>query len=112
MNKFSLILILAAGIIFSCHHVKDLVSDKADPTVDYAKQGYQKGMVTDIQLDGCKWMIELQDSAGKKIEPGPDELAPDLLQDSLLVWVKYVPEDRMSICMAGQTVHITDIKRR
>jgi hypothetical protein len=112
MKKFSILLLLVAAIVFSCHHVKDLVSDKADPNVDYLKQGYAKGMVTDIQLDGCKWMIELQDSAGKKIEPGPDEMAPDLLKDSLFVWVKYTPEDRMSVCMAGQTVHIVDIKRR
>jgi len=117
MKKFILLafILTASAVIFSCHHlkqeVKDVVSYDADPKYDYAGNGYAKGFVTDVQLDGCKWMIQL-DSAGKRIEPGPDELAPVFLKDSLLVWVKYVPEDRMSVCMAGQTVHIVDIKKR
>jgi hypothetical protein len=113
MKKFSTLAFIftASALIFSCHHVKDLVSDKADPKVDYAALGYAKGFVTDVQLDGCKWMIQL-DSAGKRIEPEATDWPPGFQQDSLLVWVKYVAEDRMSICMAGQTVHIEDIKKR
>lgn len=112
----SLVFILAiSAFVFSCHHlkqeVKDVVSYDADPNYDYAGHGYAKGFITDVQLDGCKWMIQL-DSAGKRIEPGPDELPPVFLKDSLLVWVKYTPDDRLSICMAGQTVHIEDIKKR
>jgi hypothetical protein len=112
-----LVFILAtSAVIFSCHHlkqeVKDVVTYDADPNYDYAANHYAKGFVTDVQLDGCKWMIQLVDSAGKKIEPGPDELPPTFLKDSLLVWVKYTPEDRLSVCMAGQTVHVQDIKKR
>ncbi len=118
MKKYSfLIVILAASaIIFSCHHlkqdVKENISYEADPNYDYAKNGYQKGFVTDVQLDGCKWMVQLDTVGGKKIEPNTDELPPVFLKDSLLVWVKYVPEDRLSVCMAGQTVHIVDIRIR
>lgn len=97
-------------IIFSCHHVKNIITNTADPTVDYAAQGYVKGFVTDVQLDGCKWMIALSDSLPKKIEP--DDWPPGFQSDSLLVWVKYVFDDRLSICMAGMTVHIVDIKKR
>jgi hypothetical protein len=111
MKKNFLVPVLAMLVFaFSCHRVKDAVTDKADPDFDYAKNGYVKGYVTDVQLDGCKWMIALQDSGGKKIEP--DEIPPGFQQDSLLVWVKYKPEDRMSVCMAGQTVDILDIKKR
>ena len=109
LRYFSFLLALAA-IIFSCHRIKDVVTDKADPGFDYAKNGYAKGYVTEVQLDGCTWMIQLEDSAGKKIEP--DEIPPGFQKDSLLVWVKYKPDNRMSICMAGQTVNILDIKKR
>ncbi|HET6992096.1 MAG TPA: hypothetical protein VFJ43_12260 [Bacteroidia bacterium] len=112
MKKFIAILILVTVpvFIFSCRHVKNIITDTADPSVDYAKQGYVKGYVTEVQLDGCTWMIALSDSANKRIEP--DDWAPGFQKDSLKVWVKYTPDDRLSICMAGQTVHIVDIKKR
>ncbi|CAN5896771.1 hypothetical protein BH11BAC7_BH11BAC7_34240 [soil metagenome] len=110
MKKYFLLSILAIAVIaFSCHRVKEVVSEKADAKYDYAANGYAKGYVTEVQLDGCKWMIQL-DSAGKRIEP--DEIPPGFQHDSLAVWVKYKSVDRMSICMAGQTVDIVDIKKR
>lgn len=108
-TRLFLFLLAMPVILFSCHRVKGAVSDKADPKYDYAANGYVKGYITDVQLDGCKWMIKL-DSSGKRIEP--NEIPPGFEQDSLLVWVKYTPEDRMSICMAGQTVNIIDIRKR
>ena len=108
--RLPIFLLTLAVIIFSCHRIKDVVTDKADPDFDYAKNGYAKGYVTEVQLDGCKWMIQLQDSAGKRIEP--DDIPPSFQKDSTLVWVKYKPDNRMSVCMAGQTVNILDIKKR
>ena len=108
-QRFFFALLAIAVIAFSCHRVKEAVTDKADPNYNYAANGYVKGFVTDVELDGCKWMIQL-DSAGKRIEP--DEIPPSFQQDSLLVWVKYKPEERMSVCMAGQTVNIIDIRKR
>jgi hypothetical protein len=108
-TRFIIALLAVAAIILSCHHVKEVVSEKADPKFDYAANGYVKGYVTNVQLDGCTWMIQL-DSAGKRIEP--NEIPPSFQQDSLLIWVKYKPEERMSICMAGQTVNILDIRKR
>ncbi len=110
MKKYILLSIFSIALIaFSCHRVKEAVSEKADPKYDYAANGYAKGYVTEVQLDGCKWMIQL-DSAGKRIEP--DEIPPAFQQDSLLIWVKYQSVERMSICMAGQTVNIIDIRKR
>jgi hypothetical protein len=108
-TRFFITLLAVTALLFSCHRVKEAVTDKADPKYDYAANGYVKGYITDVQLDGCRWMIQL-DSAGKRIEP--NEIPPGFEQDSLLVWVKYKPEDRMSICMAGQTVSIIDIRKR
>ncbi len=109
-NKLILAILLIGTILFSCHNVKEVVTDKADPNYNYSANGYIKGYVTDVQLDGCKYMIALPDSANKRIEP--DEIAPAFQKDSLLIWVKYTPEDRMSVCMAGQTVKIVDIRKR
>lgn len=108
-TRFIIAILAVAAILFSCHRVKEAVSEKADPKYDYAANGYVKGYVTNVQLDGCTWMIQL-DSAGKRIEP--NEIPPSFQQDSLLIWVKYKPEERMSICMAGQTVNILDIRKR
>ncbi|HEU4717522.1 MAG TPA: hypothetical protein VFU15_06805 [Bacteroidia bacterium] len=76
---------------------------------DYVSQGYVKAMVTEIDLDGCKWMIRL-DSTGKNLEP--DELLPQFQKDSLQIWLKYKADDRMSVCMAGQTINVLDIQLR
>jgi hypothetical protein len=108
--RFCIPLLAATVLFFSCHRVKSAVTDKADPNYDYASNGYVKGFITDVQLDGCKWMIQLPDSGKKRIEP--NEIPPSFQQDSLLVWVKYTPDDRMSVCMAGQTVNILDIRKR
>ena len=98
-----------ALLVTSCHRVKESTTYNADPKVDYAAQGYVKAFVTNVELDGCKFMLQLEDS-DKKLEP--DGLQPEFEKDGLKVWVKYEPEDRMSICMAGQTVKVIDIKIR
>jgi hypothetical protein len=108
-------LLLAAFISYNagCKKVKNtvtsVVSYKADPTYDYAGNGYIKAFVTDVELDGCKWMLQREDD-GKKLEP--DGLQPEFEKDSLHVWLKYTEDDRMSICMAGQTIKVVDIRIR
>lgn len=101
--------LLFAVSLFACRHLHDAVSDKADPKVDYAKEGYVKAFVTDVQLDGCHYMLQLE-SDNKRLEP--DELTPSFQQDSLKVWIKYEVDDRMSVCMAGQTIKLLDIRKR
>ncbi len=104
------IFILSLLFVFSCNRVKTIVKDTANPTFDYAKQGYVKGIVEEVTLDGCTWMISLKDSADKRIEP--DVWEPGYQVQDLQVWIKYEVQNRLSICMAGQTVHIVDIKKR
>ncbi len=76
---------------------------------EWEQAGYVKAFVTEVHLDGCKWMLQLE-SNSKRLEP--DGLQPEFEKDSLNVWIKYQPEDRMSVCMAGQTVKVLDIKKR
>jgi hypothetical protein len=108
--KKTIFLFTAILIAFvACHRVHDAVSTKADPKVDYSTEGYIKAIVTDVQLDGCRYMLK-PDESDKKLEP--QELAKEFQVDSLKVWVKYEVEDRMSVCMAGQTVRVIDIRKR
>lgn len=110
MKLSRLFLVFVIGISFlACHHVHDVVTTKTDPKFDYAANGYIKAMVTDVQLDGCKFMLQ-PEGATKKLEP--DQLLPEFQQDSLNVWLKYVDDDRMSVCMAGQTIKVIDIRKR
>lgn len=110
MKLSKLLFVFAIGIAFlACRHLHDAVSTKADPKVDYAKEGYIKAYVTEVQLDGCKYMLQPADG-GKKMEP--DELTAEFQKDSINVWLKYKAEERMSVCMAGQTIKVLDIRKR
>jgi hypothetical protein len=108
LHRILLVFTIAVSF-FACRHLHDAVSEKADPKVDYAKEGYVKAIVTDVQLDGCKYMLQLE-SDNKRLEP--EELTPAFQHDSLKVWIKYEVDDRMSVCMAGQTIKLLDIRKR
>jgi hypothetical protein len=96
--------VLLVCTIVACNLFKKSKSD-----AEWETDGYVKAHVTDVTLDGCKWMLQL-DKDGKRLEP--DGLQPEFEKDSFKVWLKYVPEERMSICMAGQTIKVIDIKKR
>lgn len=99
------------ALILSCILITSCVIKKAtSQQVDYAAQGYVKAMVVTMELDGCSYMLELE-SDKSKLEP--DGLQPEFQKDSLPVWIKYkAAPDRMSICMAGATIDLIDIKKR
>lgn len=105
MNKLTNLLV-ATTILLAASSCKEKKATTA--TVDYAGQGYVKAMIIDYELDGCKYMIQLEDK--KKLEP--DFVKSDFQKDSLLVWVKYKHDERLSICMAGETVVVTDMVKR
>ncbi|MEO5571627.1 MAG: hypothetical protein ABIT08_11825 [Bacteroidia bacterium] len=58
------------------------------------------------EVDGCKFLLELSDK--EKIQP--ENLSPEFHKDKLKVLIKYHLTNRMTICMAGKTVHIDYIK--
>jgi hypothetical protein len=107
MNKLNNLLIIAmlAFGAFACTPLKK----GAAAATDYAAQGYVKAMVINMELDGCTYMLELE-ADKKKLEP--DGLQEIFQKDSLPVWIKYKSADRMSICMAGETIDLLDIKNR
>ena len=107
MNKHTTIyaIFLAFALVISCTTLKKGTASESN----MEKQGFVKAMVVSMELDGCAYMLE-QESDKKKLEP--DGLQPEFQHDSMKVWIKYTAEDRMSVCMAGETIKLMEIKKR
>ena len=76
----------------------------ADPS-----PGALKAIVIDYQVDGCKWLLELD--GGKKLQPL--ELDPQFQKDKMKVWILFeTQKDAVSNCMAGELIKLTEIKSR
>jgi|ERR1019366_3648444 hypothetical protein len=70
--------------------------------------GYTKATITNYTVDGCSWMIKLEDS--KMLEPV--NLKDEFKKEGLKVWIQYKHYDNYSFCMAGEMVTITAIEIR
>lgn len=106
MNKRILIAItLLIGLSIGACVIKKAAATESEMEA----QGFVRAMVVEMNLDGCGYMIELS-SDKSKLEP--DGLQPDFQKDSLPVWIKYKAVDRMSVCMAGATIDLLEIKKR
>jgi hypothetical protein len=76
---------------------------------DFIKEGYQKATVINYTVDGCTFLLELEDN--RKLEPV--NLAADFKKDKLEVWIKFIAKkDGVSACMAGSMVELSDIRLR
>jgi hypothetical protein len=76
---------------------------------DFEKEGYVKATVINYEVDGCSFMIQLED--GKKLDPS--SLADDFRKDQTAVWIKYtIKKGGASVCMAGQMIDVSDIQFR
>lgn len=106
MNKHTKLLLAALFVVF----ITACVTQKKTSDSDMEAQGFVKAMVISYEVDGCGYMLEVE-SDKSKLEP--DGLQPEYQKDSMKVWIKYkaVP-DRMSVCMAGATVDLLEIKKR
>lgn len=77
---------------------------RKEPVPSYI--GYTKATVINSNLDGCSWMIELED--GRKLEPV--NLKDQYKKEGLKVWIQYKHYENYSFCMAGEMVTITAIE--
>ena len=75
------------------------------PAYSTPKEGYTHATVINYTIDGCTYLLQLED--GKKLEP--DNLKDEYKKDNLKVWIKYQPRKGNSICMAGEMITIIDI---
>ena len=106
---------IGSVFISSCHCKKKAVEVYFSPdgTVqvsrNFEKEGYSKATVISYELDGCTYMLQLDNE--QKLEPA--NLAAEFKKDKLAVWIKYSPKkNAASVCMAGQIVEISDIQLR
>lgn len=74
----------------------------------HEQSGFVKGTIINYTLDGCSFMIQLED--GKKLEPV--NLQFEFKKDKFKVWIKYQYYKGNSICMAGEMVTVTAIETR
>jgi len=74
--------------------------------INYKEKGYVPATVINYTVDGCTWMLKLDND--KKLQPL--ELKPEFQRDNLDVWIKYViKKGAVGICMAGEIVSLTEI---
>ncbi|MGQ0829062.1 MAG: hypothetical protein ACT4ON_11795 [Bacteroidota bacterium] len=73
------------------------------------KAGFTKATVINYKLDGCSWMLQLEDK--NRLEP--INLKEEFQKENLKVWVQYeIFKEGASICMAGEMVKIIAIELR
>ncbi len=105
-NKLkNIILITFIVLTNACSHktmsVQSLASEE--------KANFIKATIINYTLDGCGWMLQLEDE--KKLQPV--NLNNEFKKENLKVWVQYQPvKQGMSICMAGEIITITTIELR
>lgn len=106
VNKLKqIVLILLVVLSASCS--KKVAGLKSFP--EETKEGYIKATVVNLTLDGCSWLLQLED--GKKLEP--INLKEEFKKDKLNVWIQYqIKKGGMSVCMAGEIVNIIKIEVR
>ena len=80
--------------------------------INYAKEGYVKAKVIKYEVDGCGYLLQLEDK--KKTKLAPTKLTDEMTKHGRKVWVKYTPVKKplMSTCMAGTQIEVIDIQKR
>jgi hypothetical protein len=82
----------------------------AQPGKDYAGLGYVQAKIIKYDVDGCKWLLQL-DELHRLVPSAP--LPSVFQQENILVWIKYtLKKGGAGFCMAGQIVELADIKHR
>lgn len=72
----------------------------------HEQNDFVKATIINYTLDGCTFMLLLED--GKKLEPV--NLQDEFKKDNFNCWIKYQHYKGNSICMAGEMVTITAIE--
>jgi hypothetical protein len=112
--KANLLLLLLALFLGACGNKvvphSALKEEVELDKVDYKKNGFKAGTVFDnTGLDGCGFMISLED----KSKLDPTDLPAEFKKDQLPVWVKYqYKKGAVGVCMSGRIVTLLEIKSR
>ncbi|MGZ4035504.1 MAG: hypothetical protein ACXVPU_10110 [Bacteroidia bacterium] len=108
IKKTYLILFVLIVCTFFTQSCFLLPGDRYHPSSAYEFEGYEKAKVINYPIDGCGWMLQLEDST--KLQPLI--LSPEFQKEGLQVLIKYeIKKDVAGVCMAGKIVALTDIKK-
>jgi len=81
----------------------------ANKEADMVAQKYIPVTVIDFSgLDGCGFL--LVKSGGEKLQPV--SLPDSLMKNELKLWIKFIAEEGVGICMAGPMIRIVDAKTK
>ena len=76
---------------------------------DLENEGYTKATMVYFSVDGCNYLLQLEDN--KKLEA--TNLPLEFKKEGLHVWIKYTAKKgAVSTCQAGQVVELADIQLR
>jgi hypothetical protein len=110
ITLLSLALFLSLYVFQSCHKKALSSSASFQAPKDYAGMGYTAATLVKFDVDGCKWLIQLE--SGQKLVPSKLP-GTEFLYDGTKVWVKYtLKKGAMGICMAGDVIELTGIEKR
>ena len=110
-NKIDLFIISTFFIstLQSCLLFIGTKSKYTEPIADtYVQNGFAKATIINYAIDGCTFMVQLEN--GKKLEP--INLQDEFKKDNFNVWIKYQHFKGNSICMAGEMITVTAIEKR
>lgn len=101
---FFLLLCLCLMYLHACkakknQHIQDNIA---------SYQNYTKATINKIDLDGCSWVIILDN--GKRLEP--INLADEFKINNLNIWVQYKTYQGNSVCMIGEMITVLAIAKR
>lgn len=90
----------------ACTIFKKSPDSSTGPSLPF--DGYTKATVIKYSVDGCSWMLQLED--GKKLEP--KKIKEEFKLENLKVWIQYDVYKDYSFCMAGDMVVVNKIALR
>ena len=106
---FSITCLIFIFTMESCFLFIGVKNKSSEPAADtHVQNGFAKAIIINYKLDGCTFMIQLEDE--KKLEPV--NLEKEFKKDNFKVWIKYRHYAGNSICMAGEMVTVTAIEKR
>ena len=107
MFRIKTFLIFAFTLLAFC-----LNAQEKKQTVNYEKEGYVKASIIHYKVEGCGFLIELNDKEKTKL--APEKLADEFKKNKIKIWVKYALAKTQpnGTCMAGKLCEVIDIKKR
>ena len=105
--KLIMIVLIISATIQSCKVNVKLLQQQPKAVAPF-HTNFTAATIINYTLDGCSWMIKLED--GKLLEPV--NLKEEFKKENLKIWVQYKHYENFSFCMAGEMVTITAIEIR